>query len=148
MLTGHPPFDCGEEENALNVLLQKIVNDEVDFPEHVSLPATSIVLQLLTNDPKQRLGSNGSDDTIRQHSFFRGIDWQALQHKTVKPPEVKKIPENTEEDTHSFGKVLKVEKSPDTINRNLFQGVSFINYRAKPTNNKQEQVSKVYCSLL
>lgn len=142
MLAGHPPFDCDEEENALDILLRKIVNDEIDFPGHVSLPATSIVLQLLMKDPKQRLGSKGTDDTIRQHIFFRGIDWQALQDKTVKPPEVENVPENTEEDTHSFGKVLKVEKSPD-INRNLFQGFSFINYQAKPTTNLQQQVSEV-----
>jgi serine/threonine protein kinase len=143
MLTGHPPFYCDEEENALNILLRKIVNDEIDFLEHVSLPATSIVLQLLMKDPKQRLGSKGTDDKIRQHICFRGIDWQALQDKTVKPPELENVPENTEEDTHSFGKVLKVEKSPDIINRKLFRGFSFINYRAKPTINLQQQVSEM-----
>jgi hypothetical protein len=38
-------------------------------------------------NPKQRLGSNGSVDAVRQHSFFKGIDWKALQEKRVKPPE-------------------------------------------------------------
>ena len=85
-ITGHPPFDYDEEEDsdgdtAQHNLEQKIVNDEFDFPKHVSLPATSIVLQLLTKEPELRLGSNGSDDTIRQHSFFRGIDWQAPEEK-------------------------------------------------------------------
>ena len=148
MITGHPPFDCDEEEdsdgdNALHNVGQKILNDEVDFPKHVSLPATSIVLRLLTKDPEQRLGSNSSDDTIQQHSFFRGIDWQALQEKRVKPPEVEKVPENTEVNTQSFDKVLKADKSPGIINQNLFRGFSFINYGAKPANSIQEQVIEV-----
>jgi len=55
----------------------------------------------------------------------------------VKPPKVEKVPENTEEDTQSFGKVLKVDKSPGIINRNLFQGFSFINYGTKRGKNCQ-----------
>jgi hypothetical protein len=42
-------------------------------------------------NPAQRLGSNGSVDTVRQHPFFEGIDWQALQEKRVKPPEKEKV---------------------------------------------------------
>jgi hypothetical protein len=94
------------------------------------------------NNPKQRLGSNGSEDTIRTHLFFRGIDWQALHDKRVKPPEVEKVPENTEEDIQ-FWKGAEGRKITRHYQPNLFQGFSFINYRTKPTNTIQQQVSEV-----
>jgi len=103
----------------------------VYFPKHTSLAAVSIVIQLLMKNPAQRLGSNGSVDTVRQHPFFKGIDWQALQQKRVKPSEKEKVPKKPEEDTQSFSKVLNVDNTPGTINRNSFQGVSFLNYGVK-----------------
>ena len=135
-MAGHPPFYYDEEEdwdddNGQYNLDQKILNDSVDFPKHMSLPAASIVLQLLTKNPALRLGSNGSIDVVRQHSFSKGIVWQAVHEKRVEPPEKKKVAENPEEDTQSFSNVLKVDNSPDINNLNLFQGFSFINYGAK-----------------
>jgi non-specific serine/threonine protein kinase len=50
----------------------------VDIPEDMSLAAASIVMKLLMKNPKQRLGSNGSVNAVRQHPFFKGIDWKAL----------------------------------------------------------------------
>jgi len=42
-------------------------------------------------NPAQRLGSNSSVDTVRQHPFFKGIDWQDLKKKRVKPPEKENV---------------------------------------------------------
>ena len=58
MLTGNPPFDYNEEEDsgdgsAGNNLEQKIVNEEVDFAEDMSLAAVSTVEQFLMKDPAQ-----------------------------------------------------------------------------------------------
>jgi hypothetical protein len=82
-------------------------------------------------NPKERLGSNGSVDAVRQHPFFKGIDWKALQEKRVKPPEKEKVAKKPEEDNKRFSKVLKDDNTSCTINRNLFQGFSFINYFLK-----------------
>ena len=136
MIAGHPPFYYDEEEdwnddNAQYNLDQKILNDIFDFPKHISLSAASIVLQILRKNPALRLGSNGSIDVVRQHSFSKGIVWQAVHEKRVEPPEKKKVAENPEEDTQSFSKVLKIDNSPDINNLMLFQGVSFITYGAK-----------------
>ena len=136
MIAGYPPFCQDEEEDwdeeiAKINLEQKILNDKVDIPKNMSMSAASIVLQLLTKNPRLRLGSSGSDDTIRQYSFFRGIDWLALQEKRVEPPEEVKFAVNTEEDTQGFNKVLEVGNLSGSINLNLFQAFSFINYGAK-----------------
>lgn len=45
------------------------------------------MLQLLTRDPKRRLGS-GQDDAapIKRHAFFKDISWDDLFHKRIPPP--------------------------------------------------------------
>jgi hypothetical protein len=95
----------------------------------MSPAAISIVMKFLTKNPSRRQGSNGSFDVVQQHPFFKGIDWQALQEKRVRPPE--KVAKKAEEDTQSFAKVLNDDDKPCRINQNLFQGVSFINYGVK-----------------
>ena len=136
MMTGNPPFDCDEgeemdEDNSQDRLDKKIMNDEVDFPEDMSLAAISIVMQLLMKNPTKRLGSNSSIDKIRQHPFFKGIDWQALREKRVKPPEKEMVAKIPEEDNHGFSKVLKEDNAPSINNQDLFQGFSFVNYGVK-----------------
>jgi hypothetical protein len=45
--------------------------------------------QFMTKNPLRRLGcvqSQGSEDAIRAHPFFREIDWDALEARKVKPP--------------------------------------------------------------
>jgi serine/threonine protein kinase len=58
MMTGHSPFDYDEEtdsddDNSQDKLDKKILNDEVDFPENMSLDAISIVMELLMKDPEE-----------------------------------------------------------------------------------------------
>jgi len=52
-------------------------------------------MKLLMKNPAKRLGSNGSVDTVRQHPFFKGIDWQALHGRWVKPPEKENVAKKT-----------------------------------------------------
>jgi serine/threonine protein kinase len=131
MMTGYPPFDFDEEEDmdhysGQDSLDHKIINDEVEFPQYMSPAAVSIVMQLLTKEPSERLGSNGSFEALRQHPFFEGTDWQALQEKRVPPPEMETLAKKeTKEDNHSFGSVIKEDNEPCTMNQNLFEGFSF-----------------------
>jgi novel protein kinase C epsilon type len=57
MLTGGPPFYYDEEEDsevwaAEEKLVQKIINDEVDIPDDMSLDAASIELKFLMKNPE------------------------------------------------------------------------------------------------
>jgi len=136
MMTGYPPFDYDEEDDmdddsADDKLEQKIINDEVDFPEDMSLAAVSIVTKLLMKNSHKRLGSTGSVDAVRQHPFFKGINWQALQEKRVQPPEEEKAAKKPEERKHGFSKVLKDDNTTSISNQTLFQGFSFMNYIVK-----------------
>lgn len=45
----------------------------------VSLPARQLIHALLQRDPVDRLGSNNGANDIKQHSFFRGINWPLIR---------------------------------------------------------------------
>jgi hypothetical protein len=48
----------------------------------------------MTKNPIKRLGcvqSQGGEDAIRAHPFFRDMDWEALESRNVKPPFKPKI---------------------------------------------------------
>jgi serine/threonine protein kinase len=132
MITGRPPFDCDEEndwdDNLDEKLDQKIMSEEVDFPKDMSPAAVSIVTKLLMKNPAERLGSEGSEDTVREHPFFEGIDWQELLEKRMKPPE--HVTKTLEKDNQGFSKVLN-DNTPCTIDQYLFEGFSFLNYNVK-----------------
>jgi serine/threonine protein kinase len=133
MLTGQPPFYYDEEDDSddsvsRQKLNNKIVNDKVNIPDNMKRDAASIVRKLLMKDPKQRLGSNGSVNAVRQHPFFKGIDWKALEEKRVKPPEKEIIAKKPKDDNKRLSEVLKDDNTSGVINRNLFQGFSFINF--------------------
>lgn len=55
-------------------------------------PVTNSVsssLQFMTKNPNKRLGcvaAQNGEDAIKQHPFFKEIDWVLLEQKKIKPP--------------------------------------------------------------
>lgn len=86
MLTGRQPF-CSEN---MNNLFKEICSKELKFPNFVSDPARDLITRLLERLPKRRLGYTGSE-VIKEHPFFKDIDWAKLQRKEIKPPFVPKV---------------------------------------------------------
>jgi serine/threonine protein kinase len=85
MLVGtHPYIYNGEVEDDMD---DWIVSGRVVYPKRMSRAAVSLVTNLLIREPTERLGANGSVDTIRKHPFFEGLDWVALEEKRVAPPD-------------------------------------------------------------
>ncbi|KAF9162565.1 hypothetical protein BGX20_001681 [Mortierella sp. AD010] len=83
MLAGYPPFF---DDNPFGIY-EKILAGRIYFPAHIDPAAKDLIKKLLTSDITKRLGNlkDGSDD-IKNHKWFRGVDWEGLYNRTVKAP--------------------------------------------------------------
>lgn len=88
MISGQPPFRGATEY----LIFQKILNGECSFPDEFDTHAKDLVLKLLRFNPKERLGSEDSNEnrylSIRSHPFFEGINWKDDLFRQ-KPPDMK-----------------------------------------------------------
>ena len=55
-------------------------HDQEPKEKHISKDAKDIIRKLTEFDPLKRLGINGWSD-IRDHPFFKGIDWEKVQNR-------------------------------------------------------------------
>merc|ERR1712083_293102 len=59
----------------------------VDFPESMSKPMRSLLSGLLMRDVDARLGCRGrGSEEVKEHEFFKGIDWTAVYTQRYPPP--------------------------------------------------------------
>jgi len=108
MLIGYPPF---LSDNSTETCL-KIINckDTLRFPDDIKISyEAQDLIEKLVCDRNARLGNNGADE-IKQHPFFRGVNWESIRSSaapfvpTLKSPtdtsnfeEYEEIPEEEEE---------------------------------------------------
>lgn len=85
MMAGQPPFEADNEDD----LFESILHDDVLYPVWLSKDAVSILKGFMTKNPSRRLGcvtGQGAEAAIQAHSFFKEMDWTALEQRKVKPP--------------------------------------------------------------
>lgn len=105
MLVGESPFPGDDEEEVFD----SIVNDEVRYPRFLTLEAIAIMRRLLRKNPERRLGSSERDaEDVKRQAFFRGISWDELLLRKVKPPFVPTI--RSMEDVSNFDEEFTSEK--------------------------------------
>uniref|UniRef100_A0A1I8EAE0 protein kinase C n=1 Tax=Wuchereria bancrofti TaxID=6293 RepID=A0A1I8EAE0_WUCBA len=124
MLAGQPPFD-GEDEDEL---FAAITDHGVSYPKSMSKEAVSICKALLQKSPEKRLGCGQSAvRDIKEHPFFRRIDWYKIERRQIQPPFKPKLksPESTENFDSQFRKLsVKMSACDVDILRNL-EGYEF-----------------------
>lgn len=126
MLTGIPPFYCKDREK----LFDSIKTKEVQYPEYLSEAVVDLMKKLLIKNPDQRLGSgpNGFED-IKGHPFFKGMKWDDLYNKKIKPPFIPRLKNET--DTRYIDKVFTGATPKDTPSESVdkvdveFNGFSY-----------------------
>jgi PAS domain S-box-containing protein len=77
MVFGATPFRAGRREQTFH----NIIHQPLEFP---SAPATSselkdLLRKLLQRDPSQRLGTRGGAEEVKNHPFFKSVDWALLR---------------------------------------------------------------------
>ncbi|CAI2363437.1 unnamed protein product [Moneuplotes crassus] len=82
MLTGQLPHPT----SANSKIPKYIINHKLPFKkELLTKNAYNLVTKLCERDPELRLGALGVDE-IKEHPFFKNINWTKLYKKEVKPP--------------------------------------------------------------
>lgn len=84
MLYGYTPFRGKTRQRTFANILHK----DMRFPAsiEVSLAARQLMYRLLHRDPANRLGSYEGASEIKQHPFFRGVNWALV--RAAAPPKL------------------------------------------------------------
>ncbi|CAL0313041.1 unnamed protein product [Lupinus luteus] len=86
MLYGRTPFRGKNRQKTFSNILHK----DLTFPSSIpaSLQARQLINALLQRDPGSRLGSTTGSNEIKQHPFFRGINWPLIRNMSPPPLDV------------------------------------------------------------
>nr|AML77973.1 putative LOV domain-containing protein [Mammea americana] len=86
MLYGRTPFRGKNRQKTFANILHKDLTFPSSIP--VSLAARQLINALLNREPEKRLGSNTGANEIKQHPFFRGINWPLIRCMSPPPLDV------------------------------------------------------------
>ena len=83
MLVGVPPFFTTKKEE----IFHNIECAELKIPNYVSTEVAELLRRLLERDPNKRLGGSAKDaQEIKEHPYFKDVDWNKVYNKEIKPP--------------------------------------------------------------
>lgn len=83
MMAGFPPF----YDETPFLIYEKILAGKLEFPFHFDGPLCDLLIGLLQPDPQKRLGCGaGGAEDVKLHSWFNGVDWDALLRKQIQAP--------------------------------------------------------------
>lgn len=81
IMMGRPAFF----NNSKKDLYRSIKNLQFSFIKPISRDANTFIRSLLTVNPTQRLGYNGSLE-VKQHPWLKAVNWDILSRKQYRPP--------------------------------------------------------------
>lgn len=83
MLVGYPPFF----DDSPFKIYEKILQGKVEFPRFMDPMARDLIKRLLTTDKMKRLGNlKGGAADIKEHKWFKGVDWDELYNRQIASP--------------------------------------------------------------
>ena len=69
------------------VLFENIRRGYLKFPQNINKDALDLIVKLMQKNPAQRLGAGPTDaEEIKQHPFFRGLNWDDVLRRKLRPP--------------------------------------------------------------
>ena len=82
MIGGFIPFQNKNEAQNPKTIMEKCRNGNLNLPKNMGVSARELVKLLLTDDPMSRL----EIDDIKQHAFFKNVNWQRIKQRKITPP--------------------------------------------------------------
>ena len=82
LISGAPPFYNQDE----NLMYKNISENKLMFPEFFSEELKDLLKKMLDKNPKNRLGIENDKSDLKNHEFFRDINWDDIMQKKIKPP--------------------------------------------------------------
>ena len=124
MLTGTTPY----YDRNRNILFNNIEQGKLVLPNFISENAKDLLRGLLQRNPQKRLGGGERDaEEIKEHIFFKDVDWDKVYKKQIKPPPILKL-ENISMIVFNKPKYFADENLYGEIfGDNSLQGWTFIN---------------------
>ncbi|XP_070789792.1 protein kinase C delta type [Pituophis catenifer annectens] len=127
MLIGQSPFHGDDEDE----LFESIRVDTPHYPRWITKESKDILEKLFERDPTKRLGITGN---IRDHHFFKAINWTTLEKREMEPPfkpKVKSVSDYNNFDREFLSEKPRLSHSDknliDSMDQSAFAGFSFIN---------------------
>jgi len=129
LTVGIPPF----YSQNVNEMYNKIQHGVLRFPPFLSEPCKAMIVALLNRDPKKRLGSKADIDDLKQHAFFKEINFEKMMKKEIDPPYK---PKKSSDTTSNFDSTFTSEPVVDSVaqpsglgtlsdNPDAFQGFTY-----------------------
>ena len=128
MLVGITPYFTTRKED----IFYNIEYGELKIPNFVSKEAEELLRRLLERNPNKRLGGMGRDALeIKEHPYFKDVDWKKMYEKKIKAPNFVNYMDKTIKYYHK----PRLFANDDFLNKteedkpipNILEGWSFIN---------------------
>ena len=117
--TGITPFNTKKESELLeNIKNVKYSFDNTDIPDD----AKDLISKILIKDPKKRIGYNSKDySEIKNHPFFKGINFDQLESQV---PPISEIKEILEKVGYKITKTVeKIQQVPEVkVEKEIYEG--------------------------
>ena len=117
MLYGVSPFYSKNTEKMFDL----ITKSDLKFPKNIdtSEEAKDLIKKLLIKKQDLRFGSEGGFQTIKNHPFFKGFDFKALEEKKIKAPFIPTLRGSMDvtnfDSKYTSEEVVTSEISPNTL---------------------------------
>ena len=113
--------------------VESMKNFKLEFPDFLDLGLKDLIYQILKNNHQGVIKINVNTDYIKNHSFFKSINWNELEKKKIQPPILPTLkPINIENapslSTLYISDYIVGDKDGYGSTFNSYNSVSFINY--------------------
>ncbi|KAM7355152.1 JIL-1 kinase isoform 1-T2 [Cochliomyia hominivorax] len=149
LLTGASPFTVVEQQNSQSDISRRIQKVDPVLPPTLGENVKDFILKMLHKDPKKRLGGNSCNAAeIKNHPFFRGINWNELKSKRRKAPFKPTL--DSEDDTQNFSEEFTKQPvidspAPVPVNTHkLFRGYSYVAPQHRKKQSVRERIPQFY----